>query len=377
MPRMREAAAPEQIHDLFFEQDVPVLATNYRHGLWYSVIVLARSLVFSRRNADIERPLAPNSTVAVVFFPNELEAVRRATAGALPIDRIIKLHPHRLSVVRATLGWAGMLRSARAFVDVALRTKGRAYAGRLTFPLLGWLLHDTFVRRLQNSRDVRVVTTNMQHPLSIGVARAAIDAGCQSIFFEHATTPRLVFKDRGYSSFHVQASHTGRMIESFGVDVGRVHVHLPLDPGSLPPKQRPVSRVGLCVNVLDPLEAVESASRMILARGLQLSYRIHDADPRVRQLGRLAARHGASVSNARDSRIESYLESVDLVVVGNSNVIADAILAGCHVVYYWTGAPEMFDYYGLVAHYGLPSARDAEALSRAISEIQVRPPVVV
>lgn len=368
---MSDSRTADLIRDLFFEQEVPVLATNYKHGIFRTVAVLVRSLLFSQRDPDIESPFASGSTVAIVYFPNELEAAHRASTGSLKIDRIIHLHPHRLSIIRATLGWTGMLRSAIIFVKTVLTLKGCAYVSRLTYPLLGWLLHETFVHRLRQASGVRIVTTNMQHPLSIGAAWAATDIGHSSIFYEHATTPRLVFKDRGYSDYFVHFLHTGRMIESFGIDAVRVHVQHLLPLEFLPRHQTPICRVGLCVNILDSLEAVEAAALVILAQGLKLSYRIHDADPRVKQLRRLAERHNAGWSNARETRIESYLETVDLVVVGNSNVIADAILAGCHVIYYWTGDDEMYDYYGLISHYQLPSSRDAGTLANAINKLRM------
>lgn len=369
--RMSELRATDLIRDLFFEQEVPVLATNYKHGICRSFAVLVRSLLLSQRDPDVECPFVSGSTVAIVYFPNELEAAHRASAGPLKIDRVIRLSPHSLSIIRATLGWTDMLRSAIVFFRTVLTLKGSTYVGRLTYPLLGWLLHETFVRRLRQASGVRIVTTNMQHPLSIGVAWAASDSGHSSIFYEHATTPRLVFKDRGYSSYFVHFSHTGRMIESFGIASVKIHVEHPLTMDFLPLHQTTIRRAGLCVNILDSLDAVEAAALVILAQGLQLSFRIHDADPRVKQLKRLAEQLNAELSNARETRIEFYLTTVDLVVVGNSNVIADAILAGCHVVYYWTGDDEMYDYYGLVSHYRLPSSRDADTLANAISKIQM------
>ena len=75
------------------------------------------------------------------------------------------------------------------------------------------------------------------------------------------------------------------------------------------------------------------------------------------------------MSDARQSRIEAFLGTVDLIVAGNSNVIADALMAGHPVVYYWSGAHDMFDYYGLVGFYNLPCASSKSSLRAVMTEL--------
>lgn len=366
---MPEGSSQQIVRELFFEQDVEVLATSYKHGLLRSLAVLGRTLLFSRGESGLDAPLVPGSTIAVVFFPNELEAIRRAPPARLEVDRILAFDVHRLSTVRRTLGLGGLARECVAFARLAMREKGLRYLGRLTYPLLGWLMYRSLCVRLEGVRGLRVVTTNLQHPLSIGVAWAARQAGRDSVFYEHATTPRLVFRDRGYRDCFVQFEHTGRMLVEHGVAPDRVHVlQPPFAAGALQPTG-PIRRVGVCVNVLDTIEAIEDITAVLRDRGLALTYRIHDADPRVTELRRIADREGVELSNARDSRIETFLAAVDLVVVGNSNVIADALIAGRRVVYYWSGTPDMYDYYGLVSHYRIAAAHDAGTLRGVMASL--------
>lgn len=367
---MPESNAGRIVSDLFFEQDVEVLATNYQHGVLRCVGVLARSLLFSRAPPGQDVAIASGSSVAVVFFPNEVEAIRHAPAGTPQVDHILRLDLHALSIVRRTLGLAGLATECARFVRLALRAKGRAYLGRLTYPLLGWLLYKTFGALLAGKSGVHVITTNMQHPLSIGVAWAAVDSGQSADFYEHATTPRLVFNDRGYAAYFVQFAHTGRMLVEQGVDPARVHVLRPLDIAAARAVATPIRKVGICVNILDSLESIADVSRVLREKGFAITYRVHDADPRLPQLRRLAAREKAGLSNARESRIDAFLETVDLVIVGNSNVVADALVGGRRVVYFWTGARSMFDYYGLVSHYGVPAADDRASLRAVIDSLQ-------
>lgn len=366
---MPKSNAARIVDDLFFEQEVEVLATNYKHGVLRSVAVLGRSLLFSRAASAGETSIPSGSSVAVVFFPNEFEAMRAAPAGMPRVDRILRLDLHALSIVRHTLGLRGLAAQSARFLRMALRAKGPGCIGRLTYPLLGWLLYQTFRALLVDKAGVHMVTTNMQHPLSIGVAWAAIDSGQAADFYEHATTPRLVFNDRGYGAYFVQFEHTGRMLVEQGVDPARVHVLQPIAIAAAGVAD-PIRAVGVCVNILDSLESIADVSAVLREKGLDVTYRVHDADPRLAQLRLLAMREKAGLSNARESRIQAFLETVDLVIVGNSNVIADALVAGRRVVYYWTGAESMLDYYGLVSHYSVPSAHDRESLRSAIDSLQ-------
>lgn len=360
-----DAAELEIRRDLFFEQDTEVLAASYRHGLLRSVAVLCRALLARARPEDSLRDAVQSGrTVAVTFFPNEHAAVQQAD-WRVGIERALQVNPRNFGFVREQLGVVGVLREASHIIRWALTTKGARYVGRLTYPILAWLFYRALSDALREKTDVTIVTTNMQHPLSIAAAWAAIQTGQTNYFLEHATTPRLVFRDRGYRRFFVQFPHTALMMTSLGIQSERICV---LTASSLLPATRvrlPLRAVGVCINVLDSLNAIGEISTVLKNSSIQFTYRVHDADPRIDDLRKLSLRSGAAFSNARESRIESFLEEVDLVVAGNSNVVADAIKAGKPVIYYWGGARDLFDYYGLVAYYKLPSASSCEQL-RAI-----------
>lgn len=355
------------VQDLFFEQDVEILAVSYKHGVLRTLFVLLRSLVFSRRSATrADARVASHKSIAVVFFPNECQAIAKAR-DRIRVDDILQLDLHSLAIVREQLGWAGMWRETVRFVRLAAALKRWRQFGRFTYPLLGWLLYRSFFSLLDGKNNVTVVTTNMQHPLSIGVAWAAVCAGQPADFYEHATTPRAVVRDRGYRHVYVNFEHTRHMLVELGFQSDRIHV-LPRIP-RLPERAQaqPIRHVGICINFFDSLESIDTITRVLRERGWGVSYRVHDADPRLAQLKRLGAEHAAGWSDARQSRIEAFLGTVDLIVAGNSNVIADALTAGRQVIYYWSGTPDMFDYYGLVGHYSLPHARDAASLGAVLA----------
>lgn len=358
------------LDDLFFEQDTEVLATNYRHGVLRTLAVLGRTLLFSR--AAVQPSIESNTCVAVTFFANEHAAARRTHARLPQIDRVLDLDVHALSLVRQQLGWAALVTESFRFVRAALARKGRRYVGRLTYPLLGWLLYCTVRAMLADKSAVAIVTTNMQHPLSIGVAWAAHYSGQTSVFVEHATTPRLVFKDRGYDRYCVAFPHTRQMLIDRGVPAERVDIFEEEPIVRLPSVRVSTGAAGLCVNILDSLHAISDVAGALSRRGWKVILRVHDADLRLLRLRDLATELGADFDSARSSRIDTFFQRVDLVVAGNSNVVGDAIIAGKSVIYYWSGATEMFDYYGLVGHYRIPSARSGAEFDAVLDEL-VRP----
>jgi len=358
------------VDELFREQDVEVMGVNYRHGFWRSVTILLRSLVFSRGDAsDLREALRSGTTVGVGFFRNESNAITQA-AAFVKVDRLLALDLHSLAFIRKVLGWRGLVGETCHFVRAALATKGWRYAGRLTHPLLGWLLYRTFQSLLADRKDVAVITTNMQHPASVGVAWAAAQSTANhSDFLEHSTTPRVVVCERGYRRVYVNFEHTRKLMVECGFEADRIQVMHSVSRPTRPPGGGAIRKVGICVNFFDSMESIRDITDVLLDRGIAVTYRVHDADPRLPDLKRLAAERKVALSDARQSNITAFLQTVDLIVAGNSNVLADALVAGVPPVYYWSGTPDMMDYYGLVAYHDIPKASDKASLGRVFDEL--------
>jgi hypothetical protein len=370
VPTPKERERQQRIIDeLFYEQDVEVMSVNYRHGIWRSVAILLRSLVFSRGDvAPISRVLVPGATVGIAFFRNESNAIKQA-AAMVTVDHLLELDLHSLAFVRKALGWRGLVRETLHFTRAAISTRGGRYAGRLTHPLLGWLLYRTFQSLLLGRNDVSLITTNMQHPASVGVAWAAQGTTNHSDFLEHSTTPRIVVRERGYRRVYVNFEHTRNLLIECGFESTSIQVMRSVSLPVLPPGGGTIRKVGICINFFDSLEAIKDVTQVLQDRGIAVAYRIHDADPRLSDLKRLAGERRVSLSDARHSNISAFLKTVDLIIAGNSNVIADALIAGVPPLYYWSGSPDMQDYYGLVSYHRIPNASNKEALARVIDEM--------
>jgi len=360
---MKERPTVERIvQELFVEQEHFALSIQYRHGWLRTAFVLLRSILFSRIERDrTAYSIRSGERVALVIFENERRAIARAPA-ALRVDRVIALEMKSLGIVRARLGTLGAARELLRFLVLVVRIKGFRYLPRSAHPALGWMLYKSFCSVLSDAENSTIVTTNMIHPTSIGIQWAAVASGKRSAFFEHATTPGIIMVDRGYDELHVNFEHTRRLMVSKGFDAARIHVLGSLDARARQRVETPLRNIAICVNSYDTMQSVQDMSDEVERLGARVTYRIHDADSRIKEITAEAERRGFALSFARRLPFQEFLEGMDLVLTGNSNVIADALLAGKAVVYYWAGQDDMFDYYGFVQTYEVPSARSAQSL---------------
>jgi len=361
------------VAELFYELEHPLISGAYKHGFVRTVYTLARALLprVGRRSPDLPM-FNPGETVAIAFFENEYQAVLRHQSAAM-IDRIVRLDLENLAIVRNTLGWRGTALESVRFVNSAIRRRGIGALRTLGVPALGWLLYKALCQQWNGVQQLRVATMNMQHPLSVGVVHAARACGHRTLYVEHASTTLAVFSDRGYELLVVELPHTRALLE--GAGVARSRILLLRDGPNLvaTPIKPPVRTVGLCINDLDSMDAVHRIIQTLRGLGIRTTLRVHDSDRRIEAFRSLAKEFDLLFSSARESRIEAFLNTVDLVIAGNSNVLADALRAGKPAIHYWDGAEDVFDYYGLVAHYGLAFARNAARLAELVAPSSALP----
>lgn len=362
-----EAASRAQVVDeLFFEQEHPVISGAYRHGWLRTPLTVARAL-FSRagRATPGADAFGPGRSVAVVFFENEHQAVLKVQER-LGIDEIVRLDMRTLPLIRRTLGLPRLARETAGFVRDAIRRRGASAWPRLGVPLLGWLLFRTLQTLMARHAGMRIVTANLQHPLSVAAAHAAKATGQRTVYVEHASTTSAVFADRGCELFVVDLPHTAALLEKLGVAPGRIQRIGGEAPPRAAPIVPPVRSVGLCINDLDSTESIWRMVDTLKQAGLDVTLRVHDSDRRMGGFRKMAAERGIHFDSARESRIQAFFLKVDVVIAGNSNVLGDALRAGKAALYYWDGDPAVFDYYGLATHYGIPCAGDPASLVRLL-----------
>jgi hypothetical protein len=361
------------VQELFFEQEHDALSIGYRHGLLRTMFVIGRTL-FARRGDTLAqaRRCFGTERVAVVFFENEARAIQ-GVAQHLRVDEVLRLDLRSLGLIRAVLGFSGALAALAEFLLLTARLKGIGYLRRCGVASVGWLLYRAFESMLAAPRPATIITTNMISPTSIGVHWGAIAAGKRTEFFEHATTPGIIMNQRGYHRLYVNFPHTRDLMAERGFSADRIEVLGNVQVAERRAGPLRLARAALCMNSYDSMQSILDISDVLARRGAQVTYRIHDADPRVRDITALAKQRGFAVSLARQSPIKEILAVVDLVITGNSNVIADALIAGTPVLYYWAGVDDMYDYYGFVKHYALPHARDPQSLEAALATVTGEP----
>lgn len=348
----------EATRRLVFESLAVPLNNGYRKSLLRSLATVAFLYEKSRRVASVQPDLS-GEALCFGYFKNELSA----------IDKAVTLHPGwrkvPVSLHRLTgLDWHEVFDPAPRMLPRFLREIAGIGGWRalrdFAYPFVGLLIMNYLQPRFAalQSRLPLIVTTNLVHPLSVGVHLAALGAGLPTAFWEHAMTPRMVAGDLGFSCYFVNCSHTRDAFIDAGVPAAAVQLIeaavevVPVPLGKVDSKRR----IGVSVNDLDALANIECTVHRVRDLGYTVVLRVHDSDQRFRELAKIAARHGVALSNAARSPIQQFMVEVDLIIAGNSNVVLDCLKARKPVIYFWPGESRLFDYYGVVKAAGCASA---------------------
>ena len=357
--------------DLFFEQEDKVLGVCYKSGFINSIYVIFRALKFFSIKAKFNShpQLKGGSRIAVVFFLNELNAIQKSH-NDYRVDNIIKLSTNNLSIIRSELGIKKTIIEIFNFILLTRKYKGFQYFRKMGYPTLGWLLYKAFSSMLESVSHATIITTNMQHPLSIGVATAVFLTDNKSEFYEHAMTPKKVMHRRRYNVLNVDLKHTAVALQdkkvanscdTVNVLKKNIHPNIEFNISN-------INVIGVCVNDLDSLDEVETIIKSLINLHYNVKLRVHDSDPRYSVIQKWSEKYKISIENAKSTYIADYLNKVDLVICGNSNVLMDAVRHKTPVVYYWNGDQAFYDYYGIVKYLKLPTASSKEDLKSIFLE---------
>ena len=175
--------------------------------------------------------------------------------------------------------------------------------------------------------------------------------------------------DRGHDSVCVNFEHTRQILQSKGFAPERVHSTQEFDNVAPTPIPASARTIAICINGYDPLESNIEITDVSHSHGVDIVYRVHDADLRVSEIRKLASQRGACLSLATGSKIQNFLQRVDVVVTANANIIADPLIARKSAVYYWAGQRELFDYYGFVESYNVPHASSRASLENVMNKL--------
>jgi hypothetical protein len=361
------------IRELAFEANTKYINAEYRSGFLTSILILlricARSFLNRNSASNKEYWKLAGEVLAFSVFKNEKTVIDEHTRRSGVNWSRVQIDIRRLTGLDFyTVIKAGIVRSPRFFYQL-VKHYGFGALRRMAYPFLGYSIYCHLRTKLANA-DVKgvVVTTNTVHPVSLAIHYAARASGWQTIYLEHAMTPKFIARDRGYTQLLLRSSHTKEMFVERGVDRRTISV---LDYWNLrtypaPVDARVIRSVGFAVNSLDGLEDTEYVVSRLAKIGTRCEIRVHDADKRFAAFRALGRKFGVAISSAAGSDITEFIRRHNVVIVGNSAVLLDCLRANVPAIYFWAGPPEIYDYYGLATYMRFPSARNREELLKLL-----------
>jgi hypothetical protein len=362
------------IYELALEANTKFINTTYHTGFVLSSLILGNFAVralLSRGSAANEAGWArPGVTLAFSLFKNERSAIEEHMRQSDVKWIHVQLDLKRLTGLDFRAAFCAGARRSPTFFTRLINQRGFSALRRVAYPFIGYGIF-THVREKFSGLEPKgtVVTTNLTHPVSIAIHSAAVKAGWRTIYLEHAMTPRMIARDLGYSTMLVRSGHTKEMLVDSGIPRERVEV-LPYwgsQSCPAPINAAEIRRLGFAINGHDSLDDTAYLVARFRAKGIRCEIRVHDADKRLDTLRSIGARLGVQISSAAASDITEFIARQDLVVVGNSSVLLDCLRAKVPAIYFWSGEPEIFDYYGLVQYMKYPFARSRDELLRMLA----------
>ena len=229
-----------------------------------------------------------------------------------------------------------------------------------------------------------LVIANDNSPVTRGFARAARDENMPVFYIQHASAslkfPPLSFDYAfldGMDSLHKyqRIGPVNSRVFLVGVAKGDHFYHLKN-------QHVQVTRVGICANMLDPLERVDELCRFLRQRFpmLELILRPHPGDHRPKEWPKLADRYAIGFSDARQENPFEFLSKVDAIIAGSSNIQLEAALMNVVPLSYdfsQQGKNQYgFDQYGFMEHGLVDYCSNLEELEIYLDKfIQAKPDV--
>lgn len=179
------------------------------------------------------------------------------------------------------------------------------------------------------AREMRIPTIYVQH--------ASITDRFPSLFFDYA-----LLEGQDALRKYDQAGESQTLV--FLVGMPKMDPYIKLTN-----HRSQVQSVGICTNLLDPLLRVDELCAYIRSNfpNLSLVIRPHPRDKRHTEWAAFAQKHNASFSDSRVELSFEFLSNLDVIFVGDSNILLEAALMNIYPIYY-DFLQQAQDYYGFV-----------------------------
>lgn len=354
--------------ELWREAGTKYLNVAYRTGLITNTFIFFRGILGGNAFKNpIPREIASQDRIAFFVFKNEKNAANK-NKNTLQWNKSIEFNQSSLNFLGQSIGWLKLIRMGFSFMLESFKLKGPRSLFLFAHPLIAYLVYEYFSEFLRNNKPEVIFVFNLVHPVSVAIAKAAKRRGVSVEYCEHAATTKLMLNNiNDFDKFWVTHHHTKELMIANGVPRSKIQTTgNRLEAKNIKEK---IKTIGVCINDLDYLSDVLELALLLKKNGIAAIYRIHDADPRYANLRKKLTKLGHQVESAKSSLIGEYLNKVDLVIAGNSNVVGDAIESGTPVLYVWLGDPYLKDYYGYVNAYSLKSVYSKAELIEVINDL--------
>ena len=286
-----------------------VYSTNQRDALLpvAKITPNSRMVGHHRVSVDARFPLFWAHLVAIPFFP-------------LVLLKFLKAHGYRKSTFRY------------AFDEYWL-SYGYYIVGLMW---LKWLAPSALVVSNDHIMPCRVivkVAKELNIP-TVYIQHASVNLAHPSLCFDYAL---LDGKDALQKYSQIGQSQT----IVFLVGIAKLDAHLKDTNDSLG-----VQTIGICTNHFDPMQRVEILCEHICNSfpDLSLHIRPHPGDKRFLAWQALANRYQVGFSDSRVQLSFDFLRNIDAVIVGESNILLEAVLMNVFPLYYDFGQQARDDY---------------------------------
>ncbi len=258
----------------------------------------------------------------------------------------------------------------------SLRADPEHFARMFHFYALGVGYFEVFTRLVREYRPAMVIMSNDHAVHCRAMMHAANAVDIPTVFFQHATIkedfPPMRFR---YACLEGQDTYDKyREIDKISTTDFRLIGMPKFDRylAHLNDKDN-VEVLGLPYGPADRVEHIRELIYQIGQATEQLTIRLRPHPADLRPLDPTTIPLGSNTLERSDSTTESafdYLQSVDMIVAGNSSIHLEAVLLNVMAVYYSRNAEH--DIYGYLAHGLIDEARTIDALTACIRANQVR-----
>ena len=204
-----------------------------------------------------------------------------------------------------------------------------------------WLTYGYYIIArllLRKNMPIGVLVSNDHLMQPRVIVKAAKDEGILTFYIQHASVfnefPPLMFDYallEGRDALNVYDSIGDSLTKVFLIGTPKFDKYYPLVN-----KNNTVRSIGVCVNKLDPIERVEELCDILRKSFLfkEIYLRPHPYDPRINLWRIVANKFNISLSNSQLESSFTFLAKIDIVFVGNSNILLEAALINVYPVFY-------------------------------------------